>query len=108
MDSLIIDRSKRWTMEDYLQLEEEVKCEILNGELIMTPAPLLSHQRTAGLLYQKLASFINICESDWLIVSFTTTEYTIIILFQHSTIPFCTKGGKPLSSNLLHHSFKAW
>lgn len=44
-------------------MEEEVKCEILDGELIMTPAPLLSHQRTAGLLYQKLISFINLNES---------------------------------------------
>lgn len=44
-------------------MEEEVKCEILNGELIMTPAPLIAHQRTVGLLYQKLVSFINIRQS---------------------------------------------
>jgi Uma2 family endonuclease len=60
MDTLVIDRSKKWTVEDYLQMEEGVKCEILNGELIMTPAPLISHQRTVGLLYQKLVSFINL------------------------------------------------
>lgn len=59
METFIIDRSKKWTVEDYLQIEEEVKCEILDGELIMTPAPLIAHQRTAGLLYQKLASFVN-------------------------------------------------
>lgn len=63
MDSIIIDRSKKWTVEDYLQMEEEVKCEILNGELIMTPAPLISHQRTVGLLYQKLVSCINLRQS---------------------------------------------
>jgi Uma2 family endonuclease len=59
METFIIDRSKRWTVEDYLQIEEEVKCEILDGELIMTPAPLIAHQRTVGLLYQKLVSFVN-------------------------------------------------
>jgi Uma2 family endonuclease len=59
MDTLIIDRSKKWTVEDYLQMEEEVKCEILNGGLIMTPSPSIAHQRTVGLLYQKLIVHIN-------------------------------------------------
>lgn len=59
METLIIDRSKKWTVEDYLKLGEEVKCEILHGELIKTPAPLITHQRTVGLLYQKLVSYIN-------------------------------------------------
>src|SRR5690606_30650226 len=59
MDTLIIDRSKKWTEEDYLQLEGDVKCEILNGELIMTPAPLVSHQRVVGQLYQNLIAFVN-------------------------------------------------
>lgn len=59
MDTLIIDRSKKWTEEDYLKLEEDVKCEIINGELIMTPAPLVSHQRVVGQLYQNLIAFVN-------------------------------------------------
>ena len=60
MDTLIIDRSKKWTVEDYLQLEEEIKCEVLDGDLIMTPAPLITHQKTVGLLYQKLVAFVNL------------------------------------------------
>ena len=59
MEAFIIDRSKKWTVEDYLLLEEEVKCEILDGELLMTPAPLISHQRTVGALYQHLIYFVN-------------------------------------------------
>ena len=59
METFIIDRSKRWTVEDYLQIYEEAKCEILDGGLIMTPAPSITHQKTAGLLYQKLISFVN-------------------------------------------------
>ena len=39
METFIVDRSKKWTVEDYLQLEEDVKCEILDGELLITPAP---------------------------------------------------------------------
>jgi Uma2 family endonuclease len=59
MDTFIVDRSKKWTVEDYLQLEEDTKCEILDGELLMTPAPLISHQRTLASLYQQLVIFIN-------------------------------------------------
>ena len=59
METFIIDRSKKWTVEDYLQLEEDVKCEILDGELLMTPAPLISHQRTLASLYQQLIFFVN-------------------------------------------------
>ena len=69
METLIIDRSKKWTVEDYLQLEEEVKCEILDGELIMTPAPLISHQRPVGLLYQKLVSHVNRHQSGELLLA---------------------------------------
>ena len=54
METFMVDRSKKWTVEDYLQLEEDVKCEILDGELLMTPAPLISHQRTLASLYQQL------------------------------------------------------
>src|SRR5690554_1007440 len=59
METFIIDRSKKWTVEDYLQLEEDVKCEILDGELLMTPAPLIAHQRTLASLYQHLAHVVN-------------------------------------------------
>lgn len=58
METFMVDRSKKWTVEDYLQLEEDVKCEILDGELLMTPAPLISHQRTLASLYQQLFFYI--------------------------------------------------
>ncbi len=59
METFMVDRSKKWTVEDYLQLEEDVKCEILDGELLMTPAPLISHQRTLASLYQQLFFYIH-------------------------------------------------
>lgn len=60
----MVDRSKKWTVEDYLQLEEDVKCEILDGELLMTPAPLISHQRTLASLYQQLF-FLHPTTASW-------------------------------------------
>ena len=45
MQTAIIDRSKAWTVDDFLQLEESnLPCELINGELFMSPAPNTLHQ----------------------------------------------------------------
>lgn len=45
MVTATIDRSKEWTVEDFLQLEESnLPCELINGELFMSPAPSFTHQ----------------------------------------------------------------
>ena len=45
MQVATIDRSKEWTVDDFLQLEESnLPCELINGELFMSPAPTLTHQ----------------------------------------------------------------
>lgn len=52
MKTTIIDRTKEWTVEDFLQLEESnLPCELINGELFMSPAPNLTHQVVSGNLY---------------------------------------------------------
>lgn len=76
MQTARIDRTKEWTVDDYLQLEESLTpCQLINGELIMSPAPTPYHQlvssninellraeakRTGGLsLYSPLDLFID-------------------------------------------------
>jgi Uma2 family endonuclease len=45
MQTAIIDKSKNWTVEDYLLLGEmATPCQLINGELIMSPAPNPFHQ----------------------------------------------------------------
>lgn len=44
MASVNITEQKKWTYQDYLHLGEETRCEVLEGELRMTPAPELGHQ----------------------------------------------------------------
>ncbi len=41
----IVLKEKPWTYEDYLQLEDEKRYEIINGELLEMPAPSLKHQK---------------------------------------------------------------
>jgi Uma2 family endonuclease len=46
METVKIDRSKQWTVEDYVHLGEmTTPCQLINGELIMSPAPTPQHQR---------------------------------------------------------------
>lgn len=45
MEVATIDRSKVWTVDDYLKLEEGLLAQLIDGELIMSPAPTTEHQR---------------------------------------------------------------
>ncbi len=49
----------KYTYQDYLKLPEDGKRhEILNGELIMTPAPTPLHQLTSGAIYKLLSNYV--------------------------------------------------
>lgn len=55
MDTLTIDKTKEWTVDDYLLLGEiKTPCQLINGELVMSPAPKPSHQRVARKIFKVL------------------------------------------------------
>jgi Uma2 family endonuclease len=48
-----------WTVDDLLDLPEDgCRYEVVDGELLVTPAPLLRHQRALGALYRRLWSYL--------------------------------------------------
>lgn len=48
------DDSKRWTYDDYAALPDDGKrYEVLDGELVMSPAPYIAHQFIAGRIYSR-------------------------------------------------------
>ena len=51
--------AKRWTYEEYYKLEDDQRYEIINGKLIMVPAPGTWHQDWLGDLYSLVRSFVN-------------------------------------------------
>ena len=58
MQTATIDRSKEWTVDEFLQLEESnLPCELINGEVFLSPAPSFTHQIVAGNLYDLLKAF---------------------------------------------------
>lgn len=55
MKTLTIDNTKEWTVEDYLLLGEmNTPCQLINGELIMSPAPHPHHQRVSRKTFQNI------------------------------------------------------
>ena len=55
METARIDRTKEWTVDDYAMLGEmNTPCQLINGELIMSPSPAPYHQIILGNLYDLL------------------------------------------------------
>lgn len=54
METAKIDQTKEWTVDDYLLLGEDLLAQLINGELIMSPAPNTNHQRVLRNLYDQL------------------------------------------------------
>ncbi len=48
----------KMTYNDYAMLPDEQRYELIDGELLMTPAPTTSHQRALGELFKRLSDYI--------------------------------------------------
>src|SRR5687768_16693958 len=53
-----IVNKKNWTYQDYLTLRDEIRYEIINGELIMTPSPSSFHQDSSNNLAYFITDFV--------------------------------------------------
>ncbi len=49
---------KKYTFEDYLNISDDKRYELIEGELLMTPSPVPGHQRISGKLEFELRKFI--------------------------------------------------
>jgi Uma2 family endonuclease len=53
MQTAKIDRTKEWTVDDYLMLGEmNTPCQLIDGELIISPSPTTLHQRVLRELFK--------------------------------------------------------
>jgi Uma2 family endonuclease len=58
MQTATIDRSREWTVDDFLQLEESnLPCELINGEVFMSPTPRFTHQIVSSNLNDLLKAY---------------------------------------------------
>jgi Uma2 family endonuclease len=57
MASAVMDK-KRYTYKDYLETPDDERYELIEGELLMAPAPIPKHQRISGRLDFALRKFV--------------------------------------------------
>lgn len=57
--NLDISQKQVWTYSDYYKLDDDKRYEVLEGELIMTPAPLYIHQKIQSKLGFILQNYVN-------------------------------------------------
>src|SRR3990172_13184924 len=57
MATSIIEK-KKYTYEDYLKTPDDVRYELIGGELLMTPSPETRHQRISGKIVFALEKFV--------------------------------------------------
>ena len=48
----------KYTYEDYMQTPDDVRYELLDGELILSPSPRTAHQRTSRKILKPLDDFV--------------------------------------------------
>jgi len=58
MAVLAEQKAKRWTYEEYARLDDEQRYEIIDGELLMAPAPDTWHQDWSKKLFRKMDRFV--------------------------------------------------
>ena len=63
-----IAEKKKYTEKDYQLLEEGAPFQLINGDLVMSPSPLLLHQLIVGKLYILIGNFLQETKSDGLVV----------------------------------------
>ena len=60
---------KVWTYEDYLELDDDLRREIIEGQLLMSPAPELYHQRWVGGLFRAFQNHVDDIDSGEILVA---------------------------------------
>jgi len=63
-----VAEKKKYTEKDYQFLEEGAPFQLINGDLVMSPSPLLLHQLIVGKLYILIGNFLQEINSGGLLV----------------------------------------
>ena len=75
-----------WTYDDYVALEDGQRYEIVNGVLLMTPAPSWLHQEIVGAFYRYLYAHVTATGLGGAFVSPIDVELAVNIVFQPDVV----------------------
>ena len=54
----VLHEKKKYTYQDYCQLPDEVRAEVLDGELLMSPSPFRKHQSISREIEFRLCQWV--------------------------------------------------
>ncbi|MFC0513469.1 Uma2 family endonuclease [Mucilaginibacter angelicae] len=60
---------KKYTVDDYLMLEEGAPFQLINYDLIMSPSPIPAHQQLSAKIIQLLSNFLDSINDNGFLVS---------------------------------------
>ena len=66
---LTVEKKKKYTVEDYLMLEEGAPFQLINYDLIMSPSPIPIHQVISARIVQAMYNFLDNKHDDGFVVS---------------------------------------
>jgi Uma2 family endonuclease len=55
---MLTAEKKKYTIEDYMMLEEGAPFQLINNDLVMSPAPIPEHQIISGRLFNAISYFL--------------------------------------------------
>src|SRR5947209_3684861 len=73
---------KLTTAKDYERLPEGAPYQLIAGELVMSPAPILFHQRVGGRLFRSLSDFVEANDLGEVIISPMDVHLTVVDVYQ--------------------------
>jgi Uma2 family endonuclease len=56
---LTVEKKKKYTVDDYMMLEEGAPFQLINNELIMSPSPIPIHQVISRRIVQNMSNFLD-------------------------------------------------
>jgi len=65
---LTVEKKKKYTVADYMLLEEGAPFQLINNDLIMSPSPSLLHQLILGEFYDAIKTFLKENKNKGLLV----------------------------------------
>ena len=65
---LAAEKKKKYTVEDYMLLDEGAPFQLINYDLVMSPSPLLIHQLIVGELHTLLKVFLKATQNKGIVV----------------------------------------
>jgi Uma2 family endonuclease len=81
MAAVMEQQTKRWTYEEYYRLEDDQRYEIIDGNLLMVPAPETSHQDWLNNLTLIVTPFVRAKKLGRIFIAPTD-----VVLDQHNTV----------------------